>query len=59
MTFTQHHRAALVVIVAVAVWSWFGDAPQWVAWTWPVLALTWVAVGVVHDRRDAHGDGAD
>lgn len=48
---SRHRQAAVVVVAALAVWSWWGDAPAVVQWTWPVLALAYVAFGVVAERR--------
>lgn len=55
---SRNRQAAIVVIVALAIWSWFGDAPEVVRWAWPVIAVGYVVVGVVLDRRDQREDGA-
>lgn len=49
---SRNRQAAMVVVAALAVWSWWGDAPLVVQWTWPVLALAYVVVGVMKERRD-------
>ena len=49
---SRHRQAAVVVVAALAVWSWWGDSPTVVQWTWPVLALAYVVAGVLKERRD-------